>query len=181
MARKILNRVQHLENEGYQFEAANASFDSASPSCTLAADTVSCALGTLAAGAEATVEISLLPNNGEILLNTATVSANEIENSLADNSSTEETELTGGPEPSTYRLNVVPFNGPGSIVSTPAGIDCPGACTADFDNGQSVLLTATPDATSTFVKWFGACTNAGSNPDCSLNMNKDRWAYGAFQ
>jgi len=27
LARKILNRVQHLENEGYQFEAANASFD----------------------------------------------------------------------------------------------------------------------------------------------------------
>ncbi len=27
LARKILNRVQNLENEGYQFEAANASFD----------------------------------------------------------------------------------------------------------------------------------------------------------
>ncbi|MHC4259782.1 MAG: citramalate synthase [Planctomycetota bacterium] len=27
LARKILNRVQQLENEGYQFEAANASFD----------------------------------------------------------------------------------------------------------------------------------------------------------
>jgi 2-isopropylmalate synthase len=27
LARKILNRVQELENEGYQFEAANASFD----------------------------------------------------------------------------------------------------------------------------------------------------------
>jgi uncharacterized repeat protein (TIGR01451 family) len=160
---------------------ANASFDSASPSCTLAAGTVSCALGTLAAGAETTVEISLFPNSGDILLNTATVSANEIEDSLADNSSTEETELTGGPAPSTYRLNVVPFNGPGSIVSTPEGIDCPGACTADFTNGQAVVLTATPDAGSMFVKWFGACISAGSNPDCSLNMNKDRWAYAAFQ
>jgi 2-isopropylmalate synthase len=27
LARKILNRIQELENEGYQFEAANASFD----------------------------------------------------------------------------------------------------------------------------------------------------------
>ena len=160
---------------------ANAMFDSASPPCTLTTDTVSCALGTVDSGAETSVNINLIPTDGKILLNTATVSANEAEPSLADNTSTEDTVLLGGPPPTNYTLNVVLFNGAGRVISTPAGINCPGMCTADFPNGQSVVLTATPDAGSVFLKWFSACRTAGPNPDCSLTINSDYWAYAAFQ
>jgi len=160
---------------------SNAIFDSASPSCTPIGDTVSCVLGTLDSGAETQVDIALIPTDGETLLNTASVSAIESEPSLADNASTEDTVLVGGPLPATFTLNTVLFNGSGKVVSAPAGIDCPGTCTADFTNGQQVTLTATPDPGTAFSQWFGVCAPAGSDPVCIVDMTKDRWAYAGFR
>ena len=60
----------------------------------------------------------------------------------------------------------------GTIVSTPAGINCPGTCSANFDNGTQVVLTETPGAPSTFATfggWSGACT--GSATTCSITVN----------
>ena len=50
--------------------------------------------------------------------------------------------------------------GPGSVASTPAGISCPGHCTATFPAGTSLLLTATPETGSKFVRWGGSCAGA---------------------
>jgi hypothetical protein len=47
-------------------------------------------------------------------------------------------------------------NGAGVVTSNPAGIDCGTTCTASFDYGQNVTLTATPGAASTFTGWTGS-------------------------
>jgi hypothetical protein len=53
-------------------------------------------------------------------------------------------------------------SGEGSVTSSPAGIDCPGACEAELNSGSVVSLTATPAAGSVFAGWSGACTGSGS-------------------
>ena len=49
----------------------------------------------------------------------------------------------------------VTVSGPGSVTSSPAGIDCPDTCAGKFDG--SVTLTATPFAGASFRGWTGAC------------------------
>jgi hypothetical protein len=52
--------------------------------------------------------------------------------------------------------------GGGRVVSSPAGIDCGATCYASFATGTAVTLTATPDATSTFTGWSGACSGTAN-------------------
>ncbi len=60
--------------------------------------------------------------------------------------------------------------GSGSVSSVPAGIDCGATCTASFDRGTVVTLTATPASGSSFVDWLGpGCTGAGST--CVVTMD----------
>jgi hypothetical protein len=51
--------------------------------------------------------------------------------------------------------------GPGSVSSHPAGIACPGKCSASFAAGATVVLTAMPRGGSSFLRWGGACTGTG--------------------
>ena len=53
-------------------------------------------------------------------------------------------------------------SGLGSVTSSPAGVACGTGCSATFDPGQSVTLTATPDAGSRFAGWSGACSGAAA-------------------
>jgi Divergent InlB B-repeat domain len=57
-------------------------------------------------------------------------------------------------------------SGTGAVSSAPAGIDCGGTCSATFDPGAAVTLTATPEPGSRFDRWSGAC--AGSGPACTF-------------
>jgi hypothetical protein len=64
-------------------------------------------------------------------------------------------------------------SGNGSVVSTPAGIDCGSDCGETYTKGSSVTLTATPAAGSSFAAWGGACAgNTGLS--CSLTMNASK-------
>jgi hypothetical protein len=45
--------------------------------------------------------------------------------------------------------------GNGTVVSTPAGINCGATCSASFASGAIVTLTATPTTGSTFAGWSG--------------------------
>ncbi|MCE9574732.1 MAG: choice-of-anchor D domain-containing protein [Deltaproteobacteria bacterium] len=49
--------------------------------------------------------------------------------------------------------------GTGTITSAPAGIACGATCSGLF--GEMVVLTAEPDANTTFTGWSGACTGTG--------------------
>lgn len=64
-----------------------------------------------------------------------------------------------------FPLSVVKVGtGSGDIVSTPAGIECGGTCSATFAEGTEVTLTATAESGSTFVRWSGgACEGATAN------------------
>jgi uncharacterized delta-60 repeat protein len=69
--------------------------------------------------------------------------------------------------------------GTGSVQSSPAGIDCGGACSAPFDDGSALTLTATPAAGSAFAGWSGGgCSGAGS---CALTMSSDQAVTASFK
>lgn len=52
--------------------------------------------------------------------------------------------------------------GTGSVVSTPAGIDCGGTCNAQFNQGTTVTLFVSAGPGSMFAGWSGACSGTGS-------------------
>jgi len=63
---------------------------------------------------------------------------------------------------------VVTVLGGGTVTSTPAGVACPGRCTASFAPGTSVALTAAPKPGGNFLGWGGSCTGTGA---CTLRMS----------
>ena len=78
----------------------------------------------------------------------------------------------------TYTLTITRSGtGYGTVTSSPAGIDCGGTCSAEFDEGASVDLTATAGSGSNFVGWSGACSGTGT---CTVTMNGDRHVEADF-
>ena len=59
--------------------------------------------------------------------------------------------------------------GDGEVSSAPPGIACGATCSAEFDEGAEVTLTATPEAGSTFAGWSGACSGTG---ECTVTMSE---------
>ena len=72
-----------------------------------------------------------------------------------------EATVTTPPPPTTFVLSVS-VSGSGSVTSSPAGISCPGTCSASFNAGTSITLTATPNSGQTFTGWSGACSGTSS-------------------
>ena len=68
-------------------------------------------------------------------------------------------------------------HGDGTVTSTPAGIDCGPTCSASFDAGTSVTLTAVPEVGTVFQGWSGDCAGAGT---CILSMTSARSATATF-
>jgi len=79
----------------------------------------------------------------------------------------------GDPGSSTPRLTVV-VEGTGRVVSTPAGIDCPGGatCSAPFAPGTKVSLAATAAEGWQVDAWKGADGNC-SGPSCVVTITKE--------
>lgn len=67
--------------------------------------------------------------------------------------------------------------GSGTVSSNPAGLNCGSTCSASFSSGASVILSATPDAGSTFAGWSGACSGTGS---CALTMDAAKTVTATF-
>jgi uncharacterized repeat protein (TIGR01451 family) len=68
-----------------------------------------------------------------------------------------------------YTLTVTKAgNGNGTVASTPAGITCGATCSALFNAGTVVTVTATPNSGDAFAGWSGACTGTGA---CTVTMN----------
>lgn len=68
-------------------------------------------------------------------------------------------------------------SGSGTVTSNPAGISCGSSCTAPFNAGTTVTLSAAPAAGSTFVGWSGACTGSGN---CTIGMTQTRNVTATF-
>lgn len=78
------------------------------------------------------------------------------------------------PGPSTATLTVS-LTGQGSVISTPAGINCPGRCSTQFPLGTNVTLSPNANSGATTV-WTG-CDSPGNGAAanaCSLALGSDR-------
>ena len=74
-----------------------------------------------------------------------------------------------GASPASFTLTVAKSDtGTGTVASSPPGISCGSSCSANFDSGAAVNLTATPDSGSTFAGWSGSCSGTGA---CSVTMD----------
>jgi phospholipase C len=56
--------------------------------------------------------------------------------------------------------------GTGTVTSSPAGINCPATCSANFASGAQITLTETPGSGGYFGGWSGGCSGA----TCSLTI-----------
>jgi uncharacterized repeat protein (TIGR01451 family) len=143
---------------------ANVSFISATPSqgsCTQAAGTVSCGLGTLASGSQATITIQVSPTAKGSLTNTARVSADQSDPTSGDNTASVTTRaLTGsgsafGVQVRSLLVNVGPTpsvsqSGPGTRTATLATVSVLGLVSADVltvstQVGPGVTVTSSSD------------------------------------
>ena len=70
-----------------------------------------------------------------------------------------------------YGLTVT-VNGSGAVTSAPAGINCGATCSADYDEGTEVTLSATADAGSTFTGWSGAVNSDNASVTVTMDAAK---------
>ncbi len=91
-------------------------------------------------------------------------------------------------EPATATIKVEPVDEPrqtltvtrvgnARITSSPAGIDCGDICSAEFDLGTIVTLTATPDPGWTFSGWAGACDGSAG---CVVTVDGGKSVTASF-
>ena len=79
---------------------------------------------------------------------------------------------TFNPQPATsFILSVSKAGaGTGTVTSAPSGIDCGSTCSASYNSGTLVTLTATPAAGSTFSAWSGSgCSNGAVTINASID------------
>lgn len=74
-------------------------------------------------------------------------------------------------------LDVV-IQGEGTVVSEPAGINCPTQCTAQFTKGTVITLTASGTSNYEFSSWSGTCI--GTQNACELRLLKPASATATF-
>jgi predicted outer membrane repeat protein len=74
--------------------------------------------------------------------------------------------------PAVFTLSLsIEGTGTGTVTSSPVGIDCGTQCSAGFDYGTVVTLTATPGEKSRFKGWSGACS--GTETTCDVTITDD--------
>jgi hypothetical protein len=71
----------------------------------------------------------------------------------------------------------VSVTGSGSVTSSPAGINCPSTCSANFTPATQVTLTATPASDWNFSGWGGACSGVGN---CVVTMSAAQSVTATF-
>jgi uncharacterized repeat protein (TIGR03803 family) len=80
--------------------------------------------------------------------------------------------------PAMFALTVAEAGtGTGTVMSRPSGISCPGTCSASFNSGIVVTLTAAAGSGSTFAGWSGACSGTAT---CGVTMSAAKSVAAAF-
>ena len=68
--------------------------------------------------------------------------------------------------------------GDGTVVSNPAGISCGATCKAEFEEGKTVTLTASPGLDWAFLAWSGCLEHVGLT--CKVLIDKDKTVKVTF-
>jgi hypothetical protein len=86
--------------------------------------------------------------------------------------------LTATFDPPSLPLTVtLAGSGKGTVTSNPSGINCGTTCSASFNTGSQVTLSASPAAGSEFTGWSGACTGMSA---CTVTMSAAQQAAATF-
>jgi hypothetical protein len=97
-----------------------------------------------------------------------------VNDGTADSDPATATIVVQGPGTHTVSVSTDTGTGYGVVTSDPAGVNCPlftTLCSASFDSGQQVTLTATTDPGSTFFGWNGGgCSGTGT---CVVSTDTD--------
>lgn len=138
--------------------------------------TVTCTADALAGGLAAAFAVSVkvdgATSGGTVITSGVTVATATPEASLGNNAATGSTTINAA------LLDVaVAGGGAGTVTSAPAGLSCPGACSAPFPSGAIVHLNAAASAGSVFAGWSGACTGTGA---CVVTMDKAKAVTATF-
>lgn len=71
-------------------------------------------------------------------------------------------------------------SGTGAVTSSPIGIECGAKCSADFESGSYLTLTATAASGSIFKAWSGGCS--GTSLTCTIaNLASDTPVGAEFE
>ena len=81
------------------------------------------------------------------------------------------------PPASSFTLNVSK-SGPGTVTSSPAGINCGADCSESYAAGSVVTLTATPNKNARFQGWGGAGSGTGAR---TVTMNAAQSVTATFR
>lgn len=85
---------------------------------------------------------------------------------------------TAPPPPGQYQLTVsIPTSNSGTVTSSPAGINCPTTCSANFAQNTQVTLTASASSNYSFTGWSGGCTGSST---CTVTITADTSVSAAF-
>ncbi len=80
-----------------------------------------------------------------------------------------------------YSLTVSKLGmGSGTVISTPAGINCGDDCSEIYPENNLVILLATAQEGSSFAGWGGNCTPCGFNIVCSVPMSSNKNCTATF-
>jgi YVTN family beta-propeller protein len=78
-----------------------------------------------------------------------------------------------------FMLSVVPSGtGSGTLTSSPSGIVCGGTCTASFQTGTQVTLSAVAASGSTFAGWSGG--GCSGDQSCSVTLGANTTINASF-
>ena len=91
--------------------------------------------------------------------------------------STALTVVSGPPGTSSILSVVREGTGSGTVASTPLGISCGPSCSASFDGGTRVTLTATPATGAIFESWNGGCSGANT---CTITLTANTTVFARF-
>jgi hypothetical protein len=68
--------------------------------------------------------------------------------------------------------------GEGTVTSSPSGIECGATCSAEFEKGETVTLTASPASGWAFGAWSGCLTHEGLT--CTVSMSAAKTVKVSF-
>ncbi len=85
---------------------------------------------------------------------------------------------TPPPPPNQFQLSVsIATANTGTVTSSPAGINCPATCSANFQQNTQVTLSAAPASNYSFSGWSGSCSGTSS---CAVTISANTSITATF-